>query len=260
MNENLNRYFIELAYKGTNYHGWQIQPNAITVQEELNNALTILSKEKIDTMGCGRTDTGVHASQFYAHFDSKIELEEMKTWTKKLNSILKNDIFIFDIHEVNQEAHARFDATSRSYSYYIAKHKSIFQRELMWYTPIKLNVDYLNSLTAVLKSAKLFESFSKTGGEQSTYACDITEALWIEHEHSYQFKISANRFLRGMVRAIVGTMYEFNKTELPISELQKIIEAADRSKAGHAAPPQGLFLEQITYPYLIKGNQSPFKL
>jgi tRNA pseudouridine38-40 synthase len=259
VSENQHRYFIELAYKGSNYHGWQIQPNAITVQEELNKALTILSKEKIETLGCGRTDTGVHASQFYAHFDSKFPLEEMKTWVKKLNSILKDDIFIFDIHEVNQNAHARFDATSRSYSYYIAKHKSIFQKELMWYTPIKLNVDYLNSLSKILKSAKQFESFSKTGVEQSTYLCDITEAMWTEHEHCYQFTISANRFLRGMVRAIVGTMYEFNKTELPKSELQKILDAADRGKAGHAAPPQGLFLEQITYPYLNKTSQSPFQ-
>jgi tRNA pseudouridine38-40 synthase len=260
VNQNSNRYFIELAYKGTNYHGWQIQPNAITVQEELNKALSILAKIPIETLGCGRTDTGVHASQFYAHFNSVIESDEIKTWVKKLNSILKNDIFIFDIHSVDAEAHARFDATSRSYSYYIAKHKTIFLRDLMWYTPIKLDVDYLNSLTDVLTSNRQFESFSKTGVEQSTYECDITEACWIEHEHSYQFKISANRFLRGMVRAIVGTFYEFNKTQLPASELKRILDAANRSEAGAAAPPQGLFLEQITYPYLTKTNQSPFQL
>ena len=260
MIQNSNRYFIELAYKGTNYHGWQIQPNANTVQEELNKALSILAKCPIETLGCGRTDTGVHASQFYAHFDSVLESDEIKTWVKKLNSILKTDIFIFDIHAVDADAHARFDATSRSYSYYIAKHKTIFHRDLMWYTPVNLDIAYLNTLSEIIKSHKQFESFSKTGVQQTTYECSITEAVWIEHENSYQFKISANRFLRGMVRAIVGTLYEFNKTQLPTSELKKILEATDRSKAGAAAPPQGLFLEQITYPYLTKVHQLPFNL
>ena len=189
-----------------------------------------------------------------------ISLREIKIWIRKLNSILKNNIFIFDIHAVNSNAHARFDATSRSYSYYIAKHKSIFLRDLMWFTPLKLDVNYLNSLTEILKSVKQFESFSKTGIEPSTFECELTEAIWIEHEHSYQFTITANRFLRGMVRAIVGTMYEFNKSQLPASLLLDIINSADRSKAGHAAPPQGLFLEQITYPYLTKLSQSPFKI
>ncbi|MFM7015801.1 MAG: tRNA pseudouridine(38-40) synthase TruA, partial [Bacteroidota bacterium] len=225
-----HRYFIELAYKGSHFHGWQIQPNAITVQEELNNALSLLAKTPIETMGCGRTDTGVHASQFYAHFDSTLPIEEVKLWVKKLNAILKEAIYIFDIHLVTNDAHARFDATSRSYSYYIAKHKTIFLRDLMWFTPIKLDVAYLNALTDILKSTKHFESFSKTGVEPSTYACEITEAHWTEHEHSYQFTISANRFLRGMVRAIVGTMYEFNKFELPVSELQTIIDSNNRSK------------------------------
>jgi tRNA pseudouridine38-40 synthase len=260
VNENLNRYFIELAYKGTKYHGWQIQPNAITVQEELNRALSILSKQNVETLGCGRTDTGVHASQFYAHFDSHKSFDEIKPWVRNLNSILKEDIFIFDIHAVAPDAHTRFDATSRSYSYYIAKHKSIFLRDLMWFTPIKLDVAYLNTLTDVLKSNIQFESFSKTGVQHSTFECQITESVWTEHEHCYQFSISANRFLRGMVRAIVGTMYEFNKQQLPSSELKKILDSADRSKAGHAAPPQGLFLEQIIYPYLIKAKQSPFQL
>ena len=260
MTNNTYRYFIELAYKGTYYHGWQIQPNAITVQEDLNNALKILSKENIETIGCGRTDTGVHATQFYAHFDSIAETEEIKLWIRKLNSILKNNIFIIDIHAVDSNAHARFDATSRSYSYYIAKHKSIFQRDLMWYTPIALDVNYLNSLSEILKSTRKFESFSKTGVVYSTFECDVKEAIWVEHEHSYEFTITANRFLRGMVRAIVGTLYEFNKTQLPASMLVDIISSADRSKAGHAAPPQGLFLEQITYPYLSKLSQSPFKL
>lgn len=260
MIQNSNRYFIELAYKGSNYHGWQIQSNAITVQEELNKALSILAKSPIETQGCGRTDTGVHASQFYAHFDTILESDEIKTWIKRLNSILKNDIFIFDIHAVAADAHARFDATSRSYSYYIAKQKTIFLRDLMWHSPVILDIAYLNTLTAVLKSNKQFESFSKTGVEQTTYECVITEAVWIEHENCYQFKISANRFLRGMVRAIVGTFYEFNKTQLPASELKRILDAANRSEAGAAAPPQGLFLEQITYPYLTKANQSPFKL
>ena len=257
---NWRCFALTIAYDGARYAGWQTQPNASTVQEELNKSLSILAKETIDTMGCGRTDTGVHASQFYAHFDSTLPIDEIKTWVKKLNAIIGDDIYIFDIHLVDSEAHARFDAISRSYSYYIAKHKTIFQKELMWHSPLKMDVNYLNKLAELFITNKQFESFSKTGVEQSSYKCDITEAIWIEHEQCYQFRITANRFLRGMVRAIVGTMYEFNKTKIPVSELQKIIDAADRSKAGHAAPPQGLFLEQVVYPFLNKEKQSPFDL
>ena len=256
----MHRYFIELAYKGTNYHGWQEQINAPSVQEKLNQSISILTRQSAETMGCGRTDTGVHASQFYAHIDFDQPIESLHEFSRRLNSILPPDINIFETHAVQESAHARFDATSRSYSYYISNKKKIFQPEHIWFCPINLNLAAMQELSNLLLQHKDFGCFSKVGGQQHTNICTITEAIWIEHKNGIQFKISANRFLRGMVRAIVGTLIDAGKNKLSKDEFIHVLNKGDRKLAGHAAPAQALFLEQITYPYLSKPAQSPFNL
>lgn len=260
VNLHMHRYFIELAYKGTNYHGWQEQNNASSVQEKLNQAISILTRQPAETMGCGRTDAGVHASQFYAHIDFSEPLESTQEFSRRINAILPSDIFIFDTHPVDNNAHARFDATSRSYSYYISKKKNIFQPEHVWFCPVSLNIEAMQELSNLLLEHTDYGCFSKAGGQQFTNLCTITEAKWIEHETGFQFKISANRFLRGMVRAIVGTLLEAGKNKLSKDEFVHILNSGDRKLAGHAVPAHALFLEQITYPYLSHPAQSPFKI
>jgi tRNA pseudouridine38-40 synthase len=256
----MHRYFIELAYKGTNYHGWQEQNNASSVQEKLNQAISILTRQPAETMGCGRTDAGVHASQFYAHIDFSEPLESTQEFSRRINAILPSDIFIFDTHPVDNNAHARFDATSRSYSYYISKKKNIFQPDHVWFCPVSLNIVAMQELSNLLLNHTDYGCFSKAGGQQFTNLCTITEAKWVEHETGFQFKISANRFLRGMVRAIVGTLLEAGKNKLSKDEFVHILNSGDRKLAGHAVPAHALFLEQITYPYLSHPAQSPFKI
>ncbi len=256
----MHRYFIELAYKGSNYHGWQVQKNAPSVQEKLNEAISILTRQTVETMGCGRTDTGVHASQFYAHIDFNEPIESLVEFSHRLNAILPNDIYIFETHAVADAAHARFDAISRSYSYYLSERKNIFQPDHIWFCPFNLNLLAMQDLSNLLLNHTDYGCFSKTGGQQFTNLCTITEATWIEHETGLQFKISANRFLRGMVRAIVGTLMDAGKNKLSKDEFIHILNSGDRKLAGHAVPSLGLFLEQITYPYLSHPAQSPFNL
>jgi tRNA pseudouridine38-40 synthase len=256
----MHRYFIELAYKGTEYHGWQVQNNAPSVQQKLNEAISILTRQPIETMGCGRTDAGVHATQFYAHLDFNEPIESLSEFSRRLNSILPSDISVFDTHLVDISAHARFDAISRSYSYYIAKRKNIFQPDHVWFCPFTLNISAMQELSDLLLQHTDYGCFSKAGGQQFTNLCTISEATWIEHENGIQFKISANRFLRGMVRAIVGTMMDAGKNKLSKDQFLHILRSGDRKLAGHAVPAHGLFLEQITYPYLSHPAQSPFKL
>lgn len=260
LNLHMNRYFIELAYKGTNYHGWQIQNNATTVQEKLNHAISILTRQPAETMGCGRTDAGVHATQFYAHIDFNESIDSLTDFSRRLNAILPKDIYIYNTHAVEENAHARFDATSRSYSYYISKQKNIFQPDHVWFCPFSLNLSAMQDLSNLLLDHTDYGCFSKAGGQQFTNLCTITEANWIENETGFQFKISANRFLRGMVRAIVGTLMEAGKNKLSADEFVHILNSGDRKLAGHAVPAHALFLEQITYPYLSHPAQSPFNI
>lgn len=241
------RYFIELAYQGTNYHGWQIQPDSNSVQAEINRALSIILREPINVVGAGRTDTGVHASFYVAHFDTTKEIDGDKL-TFKLNSFLDSSISIFWIYKINDTLHARFTATSRTYHYYVNKVKNPFNYLFTYQHPKPLDVHNMNSACDILFNHKDFTSFSKLHTDTKTNNCVIKEAQWIETENQYIFKISADRFLRNMVRAIVGTMLEVGMVKIDLQEFESIIVAKDRGRAKRSAPPQALFLTDISYP------------
>lgn len=243
------RYFIKFAYNGTHYHGWQSQPNAVTVQETLEKALSLLFKKHIELVGAGRTDTGVHAKEMYAHFDFNEQLET-DFWIPKLNSYLPKDIVIYEIIPVTAEAHARFDATSRTYEYYIHSFKDAFLTDLSWYHYYPLDLERMNEAASTLLEYTDFECFSKTNTDVFTYNCKITEAFWQKKGNQLIFTITADRFLRNMVRAIVGTLINIGQGKIEVAQLQKIIESKKRSKAGFSAPAHGLYLTQIKYPYI----------
>ncbi|MDP2089057.1 MAG: tRNA pseudouridine(38-40) synthase TruA [Flavobacteriaceae bacterium] len=244
------RYFIELQYNGGNYHGWQQQLNAVTIQEKLNNALSVLLKEAVNVMGAGRTDTGVHAEQFFAHFDIENEIEE-ELLIYKLNSILPTDIVVKNIFKVQDEAHARFDAISRSYEYRIWLGKNPFLRDLTWQTHLKPSVEKMNEAANLLLRYQDFKCFSKSKTDVNTYNCSISEAVWKQEGNMLIFYITADRFLRNMARAIVGTLIEIGLGKISIDDFKRIIESRNRSEAGVSVPPQGLFLTKIVYPKYI---------
>ena len=243
------RYFIKLAYNGTHYHGWQSQPNAPTIQETLNTAMTVIFNTEINLMGAGRTDTGVHAKEMFAHFDLDSTFDIPNT-IHKLNSFLPKDIVIFDIIPVAPEAHARFDASQRTYEYHINRFKDVFRTDGSWYYHQNLNVDLMNLAAAELKNHIDFECFSKVNTDVNTFNCSITEAYWKQENDQLIFTISANRFLRNMVRAIVGTLINVGLEKLTLADFKAIIESKDRNKAGFSVPAHGLYLTQITYDYL----------
>lgn len=244
------RYFIRLAYNGTSYHGWQVQPNASTVQEKLNYALSTYLREPIETIGAGRTDTGVHASYFIAHFDSTApNLEGCSNTIHKINCILPKDIVVYSIKEVSEGANARFDAISRTYNYFLHTDKSCFTNEFSTHFRGKLDVEAIRSAIPILFKHTDFTSFSKLHTDVKTNNCSISHAEWIEYAPGkYVFVVRADRFLRNMVRAIVGTLLEVGKGKLRPEELDTIIAAKDRSLAGTSAHSQGLFLAHIAYP------------
>ena len=240
------RYFIELSYNGKNYHGWQIQPDAVSVQEKLNNALSTIFQEKIEVVGAGRTDSGVHASQMFAHFDIEKELEKEVVF--RINSILPNDIAVSQVFLVNNEKHARFDATSRSYEYKIWLGRNPFLLDFSWQIHSqKPNVDLMNKAAKLLLEYTDFQTFSKVKTEVYTFNCDITEAYWIQNKNELIFHISANRFLRNMVRAIVGTLLDVGLGKISIKDFKQIIESKNRANAGLSVPAKGLFLTHIKY-------------
>lgn len=242
------RYFLEIAYKGTAYHGWQIQPNAISIQEKIQEALALVFRKPTTIMGAGRTDTGVHAKQLFAHFDVS-EAIDIATVVYKLNGILPKDIAILAIHPVAADAHARFDATSRSYKYYINTTKNPFTTESSWFVRQELDVELMNKAAKKLLQYTDFQCFSKSNSDVKTYLCDIQEAFWQKEGDLLVFTITANRFLRNMVRAIVGTLVAIGSGKLHIYDLDAIIKSKNRSKAGASAAAQGLFLVAIKYPY-----------
>ena len=249
------RYFIELSYKGTNYHGWQYQPNAISVQEKINEGLSKLLKEEINVMGAGRTDAGVHASQMYAHFDIDVAFDETVILFK-LNSYLPDDIVIYKIFKVNEKAHTRFDAVSRSYEYRILIGRNPFLLDTTWQFYIRtLDVDKMNEAAMELLSYKDFKCFSRSRTDVNTYDCAISEARWVFDGKHLTFKITANRFLRNMVRAIVGTLVNVGLGKTNIEEFKKIIESRDRTKAGASVPAKALFLTQVKYPESIFNHE-----
>ena len=247
------RYFIEFAYNGKNYHGFQSQPDASSVQETLEKALSTLFRESITIVGAGRTDTGVHAKQMFAHFDSELELDS-NYWSHKLNSFLPPSIVIFKIFQVSDEAHARFDATSRTYEYYLHTFKDAFISESSWYHSNPLDIEKMNEACCILMKYLDFECFSKVHTDVSTFNCKITAAHWQQKGNQLIFTITADRFLRNMVRAIVGTMVNIGLGKIEVADLHQIISSKDRGKAGFSVPAHGLYLVNVSYPYIEQHN------
>lgn len=244
------RYFIHLAYHGTAYHGWQIQPNAASVQETLNKAFSVLLQSEMNLMGAGRTDTGVHAREMYAHFDTDTTFD-IPTLVHKLNSFLPKDIVIYDIIPVHDDAHTRFDATKRTYEYHIHQCKNPFLDELSWYFHQTLDINLMNQAAQILQNYTDFECFSKVNTDVNTFDCTIFEAHWKRGENNQLvFTISANRFLRNMVRSIVGTLINVGLHKITLDDFTKIIESKSREKAGFSVPAHGLYLTKIEYDYI----------
>lgn len=244
------RYFIKLAYNGAPFFGWQIQPHHTSVQEVLEKAFSLLLKEKIEITGCGRTDTGVHAREYYAHFDLFKELptEERMSLTNRLNSFLPREIAIEAIIPVPEHAHARFDAIERTYRYYVDISKDPFRFLYAYRVFEKLNINEMNRAAGILLSTDDFTSFSKIHTQVNNYRCKVTTACWHFKDGQLVFEITANRFLRNMVRAIVGTLLLVGKGKLSIDQFQDIINRKDRCSAGMSVPAHALFLEKIRYP------------
>ncbi len=243
------RYFIKFSYNGTNYHGWQSQPNAISVQETLNKAMSVILNSEIDLMGAGRTDTGVHAKMMFAHFDFDASIDS-NSLVHKLNSYLPKDIAVFDIYAVKENAHARFDAKKRTYEYHIHTFKNVFLQEQSWYCLHELDIDLMNIAAAELLKFTDFQCFSKVHTDVNTFNCKIEEAYWRKENESLIFTIAADRFLRNMVRAIVGTLLNVGLKKITIEDFIKIIESKNRSEAGFSVPAHGLYLTKIEYDYL----------
>lgn len=241
-----------MSYNGKNYHGWQIQPNAVTVQAVLENALSLLLKNKIEVTGAGRTDTGVHAKYFVAHFDTDnaaIDCEKLKF---QLNKFLPTDIFIKNIYPVTDTAHSRFDAISRTYEYFISTKKNPFFIDFAWFIHFNSDIRIMNEAAAILLEYTDFTSFSKLHTDTKTNNCKIFHAQWEEKNDLLVFTIKADRFLRNMVRAIVGTSIDVGSGKISIPEFRNIIESKNRCNAGQSVPPQGLSLVDIEYPDKVK--------
>jgi tRNA pseudouridine38-40 synthase len=243
----MQRYFIKLAYSGSPFNGWQIQPNAPTVQEELEKALFTVLRQKINVVGCGRTDTGVHASEFFAHFETDLDFDVSKL-PFKLNCIIPFEIAIYDIWKVSADFHARFTATSRTYHYFINQVKDPFNFNKSWYLHQDLDLDKMNEACQYLLGEQDFTSFSKLHTQTRTNICTVTEAKWVQVGHQIRFTVTANRFLHNMVRAIVGTSVNVGKGKITPKDFNEIIAAKSRQKAGASVPAHGLFLVGIGYP------------
>lgn len=242
------RYSIQLSYSGKAYHGWQIQENAISVQEVLNNKLSTILRESINVVGAGRTDTGVHAEFYIAHFDTSLQINDVNLTINGLNKMLPSDIAIQRIVLVENHFNARFSAVSRTYEYRIIKEKNPFIKDFAWYLNLPLDINEMNDVAKILFEYHDFTSFSKLGTQVATNNCKIYEANWLYHGQTLIFRIKADRFLRNMVRAIVGTLIEVGRNKIDLNDFREIIESKNRCKAGFSVPAQGLFLTRIEYP------------
>lgn len=241
------RYFIYLSYKGTKYFGWQRQPNVSTVQESIETALSTILRQPISLTGCGRTDTGVHASYYVAHFDTADRENLDSDFIYHLNCFLDQDIAIQKIEEVGTEAHARFDAKEREYTYHILLSKNPFNRDLTWQYQGQLDIEKMNFAASYLLTHSDFETFSKVGSDNKTTICKVFKAQWKQNNDSLIFTIRADRFLRNMIRSIVGTLFDVGRGKISPDDFLQILESQDRSKASSSAPAQGLFLSDIKY-------------
>lgn len=249
------RKFLKLSYDGGSYCGWQRQPNAPSVQQTIEESLQTILREPIAITGAGRTDTGVNARMMYAHFDFDGPLPEKRKLLNGLNRLCGQSISISDIIDVADDAHARFDATARTYRYFVAYEKSPFLRDCSWLCPSELDIEKMNSAAELLLQTDDFTSFAKLHSDAKTNICRVTEARWEVWENQYGipgavFIVTADRFLRNMVRALVGTLVEVGRGKLTIDGFREIIEMKDRCKAGTSMPPQALFLWDVKYPYL----------
>lgn len=243
------RYFMRLAYNGAPFHGWQTQPNAVSVQETLEKAMSMVMRMPMAITGAGRTDTGVNARTMVAHFDVEEPISDTARLVRQLNSIVGRDIAVYQIVRVGDEAHARFDATSRTYKYFIGLEKSPFSYPFCWTPPYKLNVEAMNRAAKRLFDYTDFTSFSKLHTDVKTNNCRIDHACWQMEGDKLVFTVTADRFLRNMVRAIVGTLVEVGRGKITEQQFCEIIEKKDRCSAGTSVPGNALFLWDITYPY-----------
>ena len=245
-----HRYFLRCSFNGESFHGWQSQHNATSIQATLRDALTVIFREPVEVTGAGRTDAGVHAREFFAHFDHPAELtfSERKELIYHLNGYLPDAIAIQAILPVRGDAHSRFSAISRTYQYFITRKKDPFQKEFSWHYPGKLDIGLMNRGAEILKNNLDFTSFAKLPKETKTNICHVEYAKWEEKENLLVFTITADRFLRNMVRAVVGTLIELGRGKISLQDLSQIILSRDRRAAGFSVPASGLFLVSINYP------------
>jgi tRNA pseudouridine38-40 synthase len=247
----VNRYFIHFAFNGAHYHGWQMQENTIkTVQQVMQDKLSLLFHEKIELTGCGRTDTGVHAKEFYAHFDSeKNDMHDEKhQWVYKMNRCLPKDIATYGLLPVKEDASARFSAFARTYFYNIHQKPDPFINETSWFLYGALDLDKMNAAAAKIKETTDFEAFAKVNNNHKHFICKVYDVKWEREGSRIIFTIRANRFLRNMVRALVGTMVDVGTGKISLEEFDNIIKSGSRSQAGTSVPAQGLHLAKIEYP------------
>lgn len=249
------RYFLKLAYRGASFHGWQRQPNASSVQQTLEEALFIILRKETPVTGAGRTDTGVNARVMYAHFDTETEIEDKKRFLLSLNRLCGHDIAIDDLITVPEDAHARFDATKRTYRYFVSYDKTPFLYPFCWHSPTLLDINAMNEAAALLLQTDDFTSFAKLHSDAKTNICKVSEAIWQPWLNSFgvpgiMFIISADRFLRNMVRAVVGTLVDVGRGKLSIEGFSNIIKQKDRCCAGTSMPGEALFLWDVEYPFI----------
>jgi tRNA pseudouridine38-40 synthase len=239
------RFALELAYNGTAFHGWQRQDNACTVQEEFEQKLSMILQEEIALHGCGRTDTGVHARQYFAHFDTDTPLDERFIF--HVNQILHHDIACLGLWQVPETFHSRFDAKKRIYKYFVHRKKNPFLHPWSYEFRVPLNLALMNEGCQILQESKDFAAFCKSNSQNKTTFCEIFSCFWTELDNSLIFEVSADRFLRNMVRALVGTLLDLGQERINLSELREIIASKQRSNAGKSVPAKGLFLENVVY-------------
>lgn len=245
----VHRYFLRLSYLGTDYSGWQFQLNVPSVQEALERTFTAMLHEKITVIGCGRTDAGVHASEYYAHIDAtRTDLHTDPLFIFRLNKSLPGSIAVHDIYAMPENAHARFSALSRSYTYFITPTKSAVQHATTWFVHDPLNMEAMNEAADIILQHDDFLAFSKTGGEMKTSLCSVSHSRWTEEDGKLVYNITSNRFLRNMVRMCVGTMVEVGAGRMPVQRVKEILDSKKQPAILHIAPANGLFLSAVKYP------------
>ena len=242
------RYFLYFSFNGSAFSGWQIQPRDPSVQQWISNAVSWTIGETVEVVGCGRTDAGVHAACFYGHFDSSVHLQDTKNFLEKVNKLLNEFILVKGVWQVNEKTHARYSAISRTYHYYLLTEKDPFLLPFAWYYRFSLDVPLMNSAAKFMLNHNDFKCFCKTNSNADHYLCNVSKAEWMKHNGQLVFVITSNRFLRNMVRAVVGTLLEVGRKRMSIEEFKFVLENGSRSDAGMSVPAHGLFLKEIIYP------------